>query len=360
MSALDILRAAAGTGRDEALVIVYRILFLLFVEARDLVPRGHPTYGRAYSVSQLVREVLADREARGSWDALAAITRLSRMGCRTDDLIVRPFNGRLFARRAAPSLEARSSGRGLRRRVAAQDDAMRGTLVALGSRQGSGGREEITYGDLGVEQLGAVYERVLDLEPAAKSDARQHSTLRKQTGTFYTPQALAEFVVRRTLAPLVAGAPADRILSLRVVDPAMGSGAFLVAACRYLAEAYERALVDEGRLAPGDVDEDGRAAMRRLVAERCLAGVDANPVAVQLARLSLWLTTLAHGRPLTFLDHRLRSGNSLIGATPDDLTRIPSRGRATTRAAATVRARRARGVDARHRAPFRRTRRAAR
>ena len=327
VSALDMLGTAAGTGRDEALVIVYRILFLLFVEARELVPRGHPTYGRAYSVGQLVSDVLDDRETRGSWDAVAAITRLSRLGCRTDDLIVRPFNGRLFARRAAPSLEARRPGHGLRRRVAAQDDAMRRTLIALGSRQGSRGREEITYADLGVEQLGAVYERVLDLEPAATRRSRQHSALRKHTGTFYTPQALAEFVVRRTLAPLVAGTPADRILSLRVVDPAMGSGAFLVAACRYLASAYERALIDEGRLAPGDIDEDGRAAMRRLVAERCLAGVDANPVAVQLARLSLWLTTLAHGRPLTFLDHRLRSGNSLIGATPDDITRIPSRGR---------------------------------
>ena len=113
VSALDVLGAAAETGRDEALVIVYRILFLLFVEARDLVPRGHPIYGRAYSVSQLVREALADRDAARVWDALAAITRLSRLGCRTDDLIVRPFNGRLFARRAAPSLEARPTGRGL-------------------------------------------------------------------------------------------------------------------------------------------------------------------------------------------------------------------------------------------------------
>ena len=133
--------------------------------------------------------------------------------------------------------------------------------------------------------------------------------------------------MRRTLAPLVAGASADRILTLRVVDPAMGSGAFLVAACRYLARAYEQALVDEGRLAPGEVDEGARAEMRRLVAERCLAGVDANPVAVQLARLSMWLTTLAQGRPLTFLDHRLRTGNSLIGATPDDLVRLETRGR---------------------------------
>jgi hypothetical protein len=151
---------------------------------------------------------------------------------------------------------------------------------------------------------------------------RSHSARRKETGTFYTPQPLAEFVVRRTLAPLVEHAPADAILALRVVDPAMGSGAFLVAACRYLAAAYERALVDEGRAGTADIDEGDRAGFRRLVAERCLAGVDANPVAVQLARLSLWLATLAEGRPLSFLDHRLRAGNSLIGASPDDLVRL--------------------------------------
>jgi len=136
--------------------------------------------------------------------------------------------------------------------------------------------------------------------------------------------------VRRTLAPLADGVPADRILSLRVVDPAMGSGAFLVAACRYLASAYERALVAEGRAAPADMDDDARADIRRLVAERCLAGVDANPVAVQLARLSLWLATLARDRPLGFLDHRLRTGDSLIGASPDDLRRIATARRGRT------------------------------
>ena len=326
-TALDVLATAARTSRDEALVIVYRILFLLFVEARDLVPRGHPIYARAYSVGQLVKDVLGDRGGRGAWDALAAITRLSRLGCRTDDLFVQPFNGRLFARRSAPSLEGRLARQGFRRRAADQDDAMCRSIRALGSRQGSSGREEISYADLGVEQLGAVYERVLDLEPGRRPMDGQHSVLRKQTGTFYTPQPLAEFVVRRTLAPLVAGATADRILSLRVVDPAMGSGAFLVATCRYLAQAYERALINEGRLSATDVDEDGRGSMRRLIAERCLAGVDVNPVAVQLARLSLWLTSLAHGRPLTFLDHRLRVGNSLIGARPEDLWRISDRRR---------------------------------
>ncbi len=333
---------------DQALTLVYRILFLLFAESRDLVPRHHPIYSRAYSMTTLCREALDGRPAPcGLWDGLAAVTRLSRVGCRADDLIVRPFNGKLFARRSAPSLEARRQVARPTRSTAMRDAAMGQALVALGTRAGGGGREAISYADLGVEQLGAVYERVLDLEPTyvgrpgfqgrpaeaglqpAKADQRpakagrqnRHSIHRKQTGTFYTPQSLAEFVVRRTLAPLVRGASADAVLALRVVDPAMGSGAFLVAACRYLAGAYERALVDEGRCHESDLDPEARANVRRLIAERCLAGVDTNPVAVQLARLSLWLTSLARGKPLGFLDHRLRTGNSLIGASPDDLWR---------------------------------------
>jgi hypothetical protein len=343
----------AGRGRsaedfNQALTLVYRMLFLLFAESRDLVPQRHPLYGAAYSVSELCREALthADRGV-GLWDALAAITRLSRVGCRVDDLIVAPFNGRLFARASAPSLEARQEHRVGGRGAGSRDAALARALTAVGTRPGPGGREEIAYADLGVEQLGAVYERVLDLDPSdvathgaplenvgrgfspgfsptrqgRRASRQRHSRQRKQTGTFYTPQPLAEFVVRRTLAPLVRGVSSDAILRLRVVDPAMGSGAFLVAACRFLAAAYDRALVDEGRCGEADLDDRARARHRRLIAERCLAGVDCNPVAVQLARLSIWLMTLAHGKPLGFLDHQLRTGNSLVGASPDDLWR---------------------------------------
>ena len=124
------------------------------------------------------------------------------------------------------------------------------------------GRERIAYRDLGVEQLGAVYETLLDYEP--RVDARIASSLetgsgvRKATGTFYTPQPIADYLVRRTLGPLVRDAAPDRILQLRVVDPAMGSGAFLVAACRYLAAAYEAALVRAGGCHASDIGEAER------------------------------------------------------------------------------------------------------
>ena len=318
---------------DEALTLIYRVLFLLFAESRDLVPRFHRTYGPAYSLTSICREAARNAAVTdGLWDGLAAITRLSRAGCETPDLVVRAFNGRLFARRAAPSLEMPGPARHASIVSRRRDRALATALTALGTRVGATPRETISYADLGVEQLGAVYEHVLDLDvdeiirgtrPAAEGRKRgRHGAKRKETGTFYTPLPLAAFVVRRTLAPLVRGASADDILMLRVVDPAMGSGAFLVAACRYLARAYEAALVSEGRCAETDLDTHERAAIRRLIARRCLAGVDANPVAVQLARLSLWLTSLSKDKPLTFLDDRLRVGNSLVGTRPDDLWRV--------------------------------------
>ena len=108
----------------------------------------------------------------------------------------------------------------------------------------------------------------------------------------------------------------------------MGSAAFLVSACRYLARAYERALVREDACREADIAEGDRAGFRRQIAQRCLFGVDVNPTAVQLARLSLWLATLSANKPLTFLDHRLACGDSLLGASPIDVARQPPAGRA--------------------------------
>lgn len=322
-------RAAPAAAFDEALTLVYRILFLLFAESRALVPVHHPIYREAYTLGSLCDDAMRGGTP-GGWDALAAITSLSRTGGRVDSLQVFPFNGHLFSRRAAPSLEAARRPTRPTPRSRARDRALTACLLALGTRVSPEGRLRLHYGDLGVEQLGAVYERVLDLDADTVTGTTApirrpsgHSAVRKDSGTFYTPLSIADLTVRRTLGPLVRGASADRILDLRIVDPAMGSGAFLIAALQYLAQAYERALVAEGRHAPLEINDGLRAEFKRLIAQRCLYGVDVNPVAVQVARLSLWLATLAQGRPLGFLDHRLRVGNSLIGATPDALKRPP-------------------------------------
>jgi hypothetical protein len=189
-------------------------------------------------------------------------------------------------------------------------------------------------------------------------------TARRSTGTYYTPRVLAEEMVHHTLEPLcyhpgsADGAdpedwqlrPAYELLDLRVCDMAMGSGAFLVAACRYLAErlldAWESAQhatgdevtifgdpaadAPDAQLVPADA-EDRRILARRVVADRCLFGVDKNPMAVEMAKLSLWLITLAKDRPFSFLDHALRCGDSLLGVTElaqlEHLHPDPNRGR---------------------------------
>ncbi|MPZ17175.1 MAG: N-6 DNA methylase [Luteitalea sp.] len=301
---------------EQSLTLIYRLLFLLFAEARRLVPVWHPVYRASYSMAALIDALRSSRPPVGLWSSLQATCRLAHSGCRFEDLIVTPFNGRLFAPARTPLGEA----------ARVSDDVMRDVLLALTTRRTVGGREHISYGDLGVEELGAVYERVLDhavsLDLKESKDSRsERPSTRKETATFYTPRSITDFLVRRTLAPLVVDAGSEDILRLKVLDPAMGSGAFLVAACRFLADAYERALVAERRAGPGDITDKERVVFRRLVAQRCLYGVDLNPMAVQLARLSLWLASLAADLPLTFLDHHLRVGDSLLGASLADVAR---------------------------------------
>ncbi len=327
LAALPALTAALAAGHrqrggqpyDQALTVVYRVLFLLFAEARGLVPVWHPVYREAYTIDALYQRAIAARP-RGLWAALQATARLAHAGCQAGDLIVTAFNGRLFSPRHAPLAE--------HQRV--PEEIVRTLVLALATTETPSGRRRIGYHDLGVEQLGAVYERVLEHEPVASRGGVvlcRTSAERKATGSFYTPRSITEFLVRRTLHPLVVDRPAAEILSLRVVDPAMGSGAFLVAACHYLADQCERALIREGQWHAHTVTPADRAGLRRQVAEQCLYGVDLNPTAVQLARLSLWLTTLAAGKPLTFLDHHLSVGNSLLGGWLSDLAKPPVRGR---------------------------------
>jgi hypothetical protein len=146
----------------------------------------------------------------------------------------------------------------------------------------------------------------------------QPSEERRRSGSHYTPRALTEPIVRTTLEPILSRLTGKRprpeqILDLKVCDPAMGSGAFLVEVCRQLGDALVEAWRTHGGMPLIPADEDEFIFARRLIAQRCLYGVDRNPLAVDLARVSLWLVTLAKDHPFTFLDHALRHGDSLVG-----------------------------------------------
>ena len=177
-----------------------------------------------------------------------------------------------------------------------------------------------------LEDLHAALDRVLDKDatpdlvpPGAL--VLQPNDERRRSGSHYTPRELTEPIVRHTLAPVLgklrgedgrAPTPAE-ILDLKVCDPAMGSGAFLVETCRQLADALIEAWGAHGEMPTIPPDEDEVIHARRLVAQRCLYGIDRNPMAVDLAKMSLWLSTLARDHPLTFVDHAFRHGDSLVG-----------------------------------------------
>lgn len=323
--ALTDIAAVADGDHDTHVRQVFQWLFLLFADARGLRPQWHLAYERSYSIGTLAREqhsgtsssVAASaswhspragtldqparrRHAVGLRESVEAIARLNRDGARLGSVEVPALGGALFA--GAPVASGSRAG----------DEAIARALAAL--TYGVEGKRDhpLDVAALDVEHLGSIYEHLM--APAAAAGAP--ALLRKRTGAFYTPRLLADDLVQRTLGPLVQDASSEDILRLRVLDPAMGSGALLASAHRCLVEAVEAAWVREGRAGPLDVSREERELLPRRVAEQCLFGADVNSHAVQVARLSLWLLSMAPDRPLTWLDAHVRVGNSLIGASP--------------------------------------------
>jgi hypothetical protein len=207
------------------------------------------------------------------------------------------------------------------------NEALLGAVRALSlvKPRDGGAWRRVDFGNLGAEELGSVYESLLELIP--RYDAEQLSyTLdplpgneRKETGSYYTPTSLVECLLDSALDPLLDEACGHRtveervaaLFSLTVCDPACGSGHFLVAAARRLAKR----IAAEETGDPEPADAVVRTALRRVVG-RCIYGVDVNPMAAELAKISLWLEALEPGKPLSYLDQNIRVGNSLLGVTP--------------------------------------------
>jgi hypothetical protein len=188
--------------------------------------------------------------------------------------------------------------------------------------------QRIDYRNLGAEELGSIYESLLELEPRLEVHDRtftlveQAGNERKSSGSYYTPSSLTDLLLRTTLDPLLDEAMAaptreqreNNLLAVTVCDPACGSGHFLVAAARRIAERV--AANDEGEAVASDTGL--RTALHKVI-DRCVYGVDLNEFAVELAKVSLWLEAMEPGKPLAFLDPQIRWGNALLGATPKAL-----------------------------------------
>ena len=184
-------------------------------------------------------------------------------------------------------------------------------------------KEAAIVGDL-LAALGKRIDRNATPSPAGNGGlVLQPNDERRRSGSHYTPRSFTEPIVRKTLEPVLSrlGNPPTpaQILDLKIADIAVGSAAFLVEACRQLGDALVRAWRAHGGRPPVPADETEELLAMRLVAQRCLYGVDRNPMAVDLAKLSLWLATLARDHPFTFLDHNIRCGDSLVGLTAEQI-----------------------------------------
>lgn len=339
---------------EETLYYLYRVLFVLYAESRDVLPvTGAGPYATSYSMHHLIELARTGQPASGGSYFRMALQRLFSLLWEgpvpeARQLGVEPVGGDLFDPESTSLLDH-----------CFVDDAAWAralTSIALGA-PGSQRRhhgQHANFAELGVDQLGSIYEGLLVLEPflapgprvlvRIKTERRvlepdaaagydkirdleagdfvleSASGRRKGSGSFYTPHEITEFLTHAALDPLIdplvelaatdPGEAAHRLLALRVCDPAMGSGAFLIHAARVLGRGLARIRAISGT---GIVTPDLVHRAKRDVVRHCLYGVDLNPLAVVLAKVSLWLETLEPGRPLTFLDAHLRCGDSLVG-----------------------------------------------
>jgi hypothetical protein len=349
--------------RQTAMFLLYRLLFVLYAEDRNLLPDERGPYAD-YCLTRL-RQEIRERHAQGQsqlarstayWSRLETIFGAISEG--DDDLGIPPYNGGLFSTEGNPLLG----------RIKLSDDTLAKVILPLSYREEEGRLRYINYRDLSVQQLGSIYESILEygVEPAESGTVRPRSDneARHRSGSYYTPEPLVSLIIEKTVGPLVdekreafaaavqSGAegaalreqdPATALLSLRIVDPAMGSGHFLVSLVDWLSDKVLTAIGDAESLAGGEytsplveriaqlregiianarahgwpiVEEqlDDRHIVRRMVLKRCIHGVDLNPMAVELAKVALWLHSFTVGAPLSFLDHHLRCGNSVLGA----------------------------------------------
>ncbi|QLC35681.1 N-6 DNA methylase (plasmid) [Halarchaeum sp. CBA1220] len=379
---------------DSSLIYLYRLIFVLYAESegRDLLPTENDIYADSYSLNDLKRRVVSNRNATGQqyqswqtnlWGTLDELFELidqgsKGMGIDPKHLYIPAYNGGLF--RTNPEPDDSAEARFLSQHEVG-DTYLAEVIALLTEREADEGEGTVfvDYSSLDERHLGSIYEGLLEYELAVAPEdltlsegeyvaaeagdgvavpegdvyLRTDAGERKATGSYYTPEYVVEYIVDETLGPLVddiredllAQDPfgkeggsqfaedfAERVFDLKVLDPAMGSGHFLVNAVDYLAreiiDAQERQ--DQQAVEAGEeerisdpVTEEGELRdinwARRKVAQQCLYGVDLNPLATELAKVSLWLRTLAAEQPLAFLDHHLKTGNSLVGSDIEDV-----------------------------------------
>ncbi|WP_457651643.1 Eco57I restriction-modification methylase domain-containing protein [Rhodocaloribacter sp.] len=310
---------------QELLRLVYRLIFLFVAEDRELLhPPGTPDdvrafYRRYYSTARLREQAGVLRGApryTDLYEGLKVVFRGLRQG--EPRLGLPGLGSFLWSDAAMPALEA----------AALDNRHLLDAFRSLAYTEEQGVRRSVDYRNLGVEELGSVYESLLELhaEIEGRTFHLRHAagSERKTTGSYYTPDELVQELLDSALEPVLdrklrgldGAAAEEALLALRVCDPAAGSGHFLIAAAHRMARRLAALRTGEESPAPDEV----RRALRDVIS-RCIFGVDVNPMAVELCKVALWMETMESGKPLAFLEHHIQCGNALLGATPANLVR---------------------------------------
>ena len=304
----------------QILRLVYRLILLFVAEERGVLlnPKADPAvverYSRFYSLARIRK--FAEKKAGTRHADLYQGLRLvmDKLGSDNEcvELGLSPLGSFLFSSASIKEIGGCSiSNRDLL-------DAIRSLSFITYDHS----RRPVDYKHIGSEELGSVYESLLELHPELNIEAGEFSLSsasgneRKTTGSYYTPSSLVYCLLDSALDPVLDEAakkenPEDAILNLKVCDPASGSGHFLVAAAHRIAKRLAAVRTGDDEPSPASV----RKALRDVVG-RCIYGVDLNPMAVELCKVSLWMEAMEPGKPLSFLDHHIKFGNSLLGTTP--------------------------------------------
>ncbi len=322
-SLLEALRSGALAKDDyyrHLLRVVYRLLFLLVAEDRGLLldPKAgleqRKRYERFYSLARLRRLAASRRGSRhvDLWRGLRLVMTALGSDGGGPSLALPPLGGFLFSNDAI----------GLLATADVSNASLLAALRCIALTEDDGRLRAVDFKNLGAEELGSVYESLLELHPLLDTGTGTFElksaagSERKTTGSYYTPTSLIECLLDSALDPVVEAAaskpnPEAALLALKICDPACGSGHFLIAAAHRLSRRIASVRTGEEEPDPAST----RTALRDVIG-RCLYGVDINPMAAELCRVALWIEALEPGKPLTFLDHHIQVGNSLLGATP--------------------------------------------
>jgi hypothetical protein len=305
---------------QQLLRLVYRLIFLLTIEERGLLhpPGAEPAAIQLYVDGFSLRRLRERARRRRAWDrhtdlweGLKPVFSGLASGQR---LLALPALGGLFADDQCPNLDSATLG----------NSPLLEAVFKLGWMRSDGHLGRINWRDMGPEELGSVYESLLELVPEISMDGRvfrfanadaSRGNARKTSGSYYTPDSLVQELLDSALEPVIkqrmsgAADPEAALLSITVCDPACGSGHFLLGAARRMATHLA-----QFRAQGTPSGEDFRYALRDVITH-CIFGVDRNPMAIELARMSLWLEAMTPDRPLGFLDHHLQCGDALLGLT---------------------------------------------